>query len=173
MQETCEKYEEWGNGFVFMVVTLMLLWLVLGVWVSSPAGTIYAASFAALYVSVVYSAFYLTCRHCYYYGKRCYLAVGLVVPYFFKKVEGPVVPWRATLWFVHLLVAIAFPLIFIFREHSIFRGLLVSIVYLAAPVAAMVVINRYSCPRCKHTECISNPDRKNAAEASTSYRTTA
>jgi hypothetical protein len=168
MQETCETYEEWGNGFVLMVVSLMLLWLVLGVWVTAPVGFVYAGAFAVLYMSVSYSAFYLTCRHCYYYGKKCYLALGLVVPYFFNKVEGPVVPWRATLWLVHLLVVIGFPLVFIFREHSIVRGLLVSFVYLAAPVTAMVVITRYSCPRCKHTECISNPDRKKASAVSAS-----
>ena len=160
MEEACEKYEEWGNGFVLMIVSLMVLWLVLGVRAISPAGVAYAGIFALLYLSVIYSAFYLTCRHCYYYGKKCYLAVGLVVPYFFKKVEGPVAPWRATLWLVHLLLVIAFPLVFVFREHSILRGVFISIVYLAPPVAAMVLINRYSCPRCKHTECISNPDRK-------------
>lgn len=164
MQQSCEKYEEWGNGFVLMMASLMLLWLVLGVRVTAPAGTVYAGSFAALYLSVFYSAFYLTCRHCYYYGKKCYLAIGLVVPYSFKKVQGAVAPWRAILWLIHLLVAIAFPLVFVFREHSIILGLLVSIVYLSAPVTAMVVINRYSCPRCKHTECISNPDRKKAME---------
>jgi hypothetical protein len=160
MQEACEKYGEWGNGIVLLIVSLMVLWLVLGVWVTAPAGTFVAGLFAALCISVFYSAFYLTCRHCYYYGKKCYLAVGLVVPYFFKKVEGPVAPWRATVWLVHLLIAMAFPLVFIFREHTVARGVLYSIVYLAAPVTAMVVINRYSCPRCKHTECISNPDRK-------------
>ena len=160
MEEGCAKYEEWTNGFVLMAVSLMVLWFVMGVWASSPAGAAYAGIFALLYLSVVYSAFYLTCRHCYYYGKKCYLAIGLVVPSFFKKVEGPVAPWRATLWLVHLLVAVAFPLVFIFQEHSILRAVFVSVSYLAAPVTAMVVINRYSCPRCKHTECISNPDRK-------------
>jgi hypothetical protein len=166
MQQICEKYEEWGNGFVFMMASLMFLWVVLGVWVTAPAGTVYAGSFAALYLSVFCSAFYLTCRHCYYYGKKCYLAIGLVVPRFFKKVEGPVAPWRATLWLIHLLVAIAFPLVFVFREHSILRGLLFSIVYLAGPVTAMIVINRYSCPCCKHTACISNPDRNRATAIS-------
>ena len=90
MEEGCVKYEEWPNGFVLMIVSLMVLWLVMGVWASSPAGVAYAGVFALLYLSVFYSAFYLTCRHCYYYGKKCYLAVGLVVPYFFMKVEGPV-----------------------------------------------------------------------------------
>jgi hypothetical protein len=160
MQNACEKYEEWGTGFVLLVVGLMTLWLILGVRLTYPAGVVWAGLFTLLFVSVFYSAFYLTCRHCYYYGKKCYLAVGLVVPYFFKKVEGPVAPWRATLWLVHLLLAIAFPLVFIFQDRSILWGVLVSIVYLAAPVTAMVVINRYSCPRCKHTECISNPDGK-------------
>ena len=163
MQEPCEKYEAWGNGFVLLVVSLMMLWLVLGVWFVSTASMAYAVVFAGLFVSIIFSALYLTCRHCYYYGKKCYLAVGLVVPYFFKKVEGPVAPWRATVWLVHMLIAIFFPLVFIFREHTIVQGVLYSIVYLGAPVTAMVVINRYSCPRCKQTDCISNPDRKKAA----------
>ncbi len=168
MEETCEKYEEWGNGFILLLISLMILWLILGVWFLSFSGTLYGVIFAALYISVAFSAFYLTCRHCYYYGKKCYLAVGLVVPYFFKKVEGPAAPWRATLWFVHMLVAIVFPLVFIFREHSIVQGILYSIVYLTAPITAIVLINRYSCPHCKHTGCISNPDRKKATAISAS-----
>jgi hypothetical protein len=164
MKQACEKVEEWGKGFVLLVVSLMLLWLVLGVWVTAAAGAFVAVLYVVLYISVLYSAFYLTCRHCYYYGKKCYLAVGLVVPYFFEKVEGPVAPWRATVWLVHLLIAMAFPLLFIFREHTILHGVFYSMVYLVAPVTAMVVVNRYSCPSCKHTECISSPDRKRGTE---------
>jgi hypothetical protein len=162
MEQACEKYEEWGNGFVLLIVSLMLVWIVLGVGFMAAAGVGYAVLFAALCISVAFSAFYLTCRHCYYYGKKCYLAIGLVVPHFFAKVEGTVAPWRPTLWFVHLFVAIAFPLVFIFREASIVQGTLYSLVYLAAPLTAIFAINRYCCPRCKHTGCVSNPDRKKA-----------
>jgi hypothetical protein len=168
MQEACEKYEAWGNGFVLLMVSLMILWLVLGIWFISYTSIPGALFFAGLFVSVVFSAFYLTCRHCYYYGKKCYLAVGLLVPYFFKKVEGPVAPWRATVWFVHMLIAIALPLLFIFGENSIFQGILYSVVYLAPPATAIVMVNRYSCPHCKQTACISNPDRNKATELSAS-----
>lgn len=165
MQEACEKYEEWGTGFVVLVTSLMILWLAAGVWILSLSSILTAAVFAALFTSVIFSAFYLTCRHCYYYGKKCYLAVGLVVPYFFKKVEGPVAPWRATLWMVHMIIAIAFPLVFIFRDHGVAEALSFTVVYLLPPIASIVIVNRYSCPRCKHTGCISNPDRNTAGSA--------
>ena len=42
MQQACEKVEEWGNAFILLVLSLMLLWLVLGVWVTAPAGRIVA-----------------------------------------------------------------------------------------------------------------------------------
>lgn len=168
MQEACEKYEYWGNSFILLLVSLMILWLVLGVWLLSFSSILYSVIFAVLFISVALSAFYLTCRHCYYYGKKCYLAVGLVVPHFFKKVEGPVAPWRATLWFVHMLIAIAFPLVFIFQENSIPQAFLYSIVYLAAPIGAFVLVFRYSCPHCKHTSCVSNPDRNKSGATSTS-----
>jgi hypothetical protein len=163
MEEACEKVEEWGNGFVLLVTSLMILWLTAGLWVLSLSSVLVSVIFAGLFTSVLFSAFYLTCRHCYYYGKRCYLAVGLLVPYVFKKVEGPVSPWRATLWFVHIIIAIAFPLVFIFRDHAIAQAFLYSLAVLAPPVVFFVLLNRYSCPRCKHTGCVSNPERKTAS----------
>ncbi len=165
MAEKCEKYEEWGNGFVGLLASLMILWLVLGVWFLSWSGTLLSVVFAALFVSVLFSAFYLTCRHCYYYGKKCYLAVGLVVPYFFERVEGPVAPWRAAVWFVHMLIVIAFAPVFLFRGQPLPHAVLYSALVLAPPIAAVALVSRYSCPRCKHTGCISNPDRMKKATA--------
>lgn len=159
MHEACEKYEEWGTGFILLLNSLMLLWLLAGVWVLSFSSILLSGVFAALFASVIFSAFYLTCRHCYYYGKKCYLAIGLVVPYFFEKVEGPPAPWRGTLWMVHTIIVIAFPVVFMFRDHAMAHAIAYSIACLVPPVTAMFLVSRYSCPRCKHTACISNPDR--------------
>ena len=166
MQDACEKYEEWGTGFVLLVTSLMILWLLVGVWVLSLSSILLAAIFAVLFASVLFSAFYLTCRHCYYYGKKCYLGVGLVVPFFFKKVEESASTSRATLWFAHLLVALAYPLLFIFWKNGLPESILYAAVYLAAPMTAIALVSRYSCPHCKQTSCLSNPDRKKHPENS-------
>ena len=160
MQPTCEKFEQWGNGFISLMLSLMVLWVVGGILLTRSSGALPPLIFAGLVLGTTFYAFHATCRYCYYYGKKCYLMIGLIVPYFYKKVDEPAPKSNMLLWVVTLLAAILYPIIVVFLEQNLVRSVLYSLTYLVAPVAALLLVSRYSCPHCKHTSCISNPDRK-------------
>lgn len=154
-----EKYEEWGYGFVFLICSLLLVTMVLGFHFSLVSGLIAAMGFLLLSAANLYGAFYATCRHCCYYGKRCYMGLGLIVPTFLKKVEEPSSDLKMGLWMALFVVNILYPLIFIYRENPFRTFAVYSIAYLVPPVVAVVLVNRFSCPRCKNVYCLGNPDR--------------
>lgn len=159
MRTESEKYEEWGYGFVFLICSLLLVTLSWGFYFSCVSGMIAGIGFLLLSMANLFVAFYATCRHCCYYGKRCYLALGLIVPYFFKKAEEPSTDLKMGLWMVLFVVNILYPLIFVYKENPFPTFVLYSLGYLVPPVLAVVLVNRLSCPKCKNIYCASNPDR--------------
>lgn len=159
MRAENEKCEEWGYGFVFLLCSLLAVTLLLGFYFSYVSGVIAAAGFLLLSAANLYGAFYATCRHCCYYGKRCYLALGLIVPHFFKKVEKPSTDLKMGLWMVLFVANILYPLIFIYLENRLPAFVAYSLGYLVPPVLAVVLVNRFGCPRCKNIHCLGNPDR--------------
>jgi len=159
MRTEIEKYEEWGNGFVLLICSLLLVTLSWGFYFCYVYGMIAAMGFLLLSITNVYGAFYATCRHCCYYGKRCYLALGLIVPYFFKKAEETSSDLKMGLWMVLFVVNILYPLVFIYIEKPFLSFIVYSLAYLFPPVLAVVLVNRFSCPKCKNIDCLSNPDR--------------
>jgi hypothetical protein len=159
MRAESEKYEEWGYGFVLLICSLLLVTLCLGFYFSYVSGMIAAMGFLLLSAANTYGAFYATCRHCCYYGRRCYLALGLIVPYFFKKVEEPASDLKMGLWMAVFMVNILYPLIFVYRENPLVAFVVYSWAYLVPPVLAVVLVNRFSCPKCKNIYCLSNPDK--------------
>jgi hypothetical protein len=154
-----EKREEWGYWFVFSICSLLLVTMVLGFHFSLVSGMIAAMGFLLLSAANLYGAFCATCRHCCYYGKRCYMALGLIVPYLFKKVEEPATDLKMGLWMALFVVNILYPLIFIYKENPFFTSFVYSVTYLIPPVVGVVLVTRFSCPRCKNIYCLSNPDR--------------
>jgi hypothetical protein len=154
-----EKYDEWGYGFVLLVCSLLLVTLSWGFYFCHVSGMTPAIGFLLLCIANVYGAFYATCRHCCYYGKRCYLALGLIVPYFFKKAEEPSTDLKMGLWMVLFVVNILYPLIFVYRENPFLAFVMYSLAYLFPPVLLVVLVNRFSCPKCKNIHCLGNPDR--------------
>ena len=163
MRADVEKLEEWRHEFVLLICSLLLVTVCLGFYFSYLSGVIAAMGFILLSAANISGAFYATCRHCCYYGKRCYLALGLVVPYFFKRVQEPSTDLKMGLWMVLFMVNILYPLIFVYRENSFPAFVVHSLAYLVPPVLAVVLVNRFSCPRCKNTYCMSNPDRAREA----------
>jgi hypothetical protein len=159
MPTEIEKYEEWGYGFVFLICSLLLVTFVFGFYFSYVSGMIAAVGFLLLSAANIYGAFYATCRHCCYYGRRCYLALGLIVPYFFKRVEEPSTDLKMGLWMALFLVNMIYPLIFVYKENPFPTCVVYSLGYLVPPVLAVVLVNRFSCPKCKNIYCLSNPDR--------------
>ncbi|MBU0994934.1 MAG: hypothetical protein KJ737_20780 [Proteobacteria bacterium] len=159
MEKCREKYEAWGNGFVFLVVSLALLWVITGVLFLKSSGFLVTFIFTGLCSSTTYLSLYAICRHCYYYNKKCYLLLGFIVPYFFKKVESPPSSTRTNLWLASMLAAIIYPLIFIYRDHHLIPFLGYSVVYLFFPATVIYLVQKYSCPNCKYTSCHFNPDR--------------
>lgn len=155
----CEKCEEWSIGFVILICSLLIVTLIWGLYISFASGSIAAIAFILLSIANLLSAFYSTCRHCYYYGKRCYLGFGLLVPFVFEKVNEPINKLKETVWMLIFIFNILYPLIFLFKQNPFPVFIIHSLLYLICPVLAMVLVSIYSCPRCKNTGCVMNPDR--------------
>ena len=164
MRAEIEKYEEWGYGFIFLICSLLSVTLLFGFYFSYVSSLIAAMGFLLLSAANIYGAFYATCRHCCYYGKRCYLALGLIVPYFFRKEEEPSTDLKIGLWMALFAVNILYPLIFIYKRNPFLTFIVYSLAYLVPPVLAVVLVNRFSCPNCKNIYCPSNPDRAREAD---------
>ncbi len=156
---SCKKCEEWGIGFVFLIVSCCTLWVMIGLKFTFMSGVLPTVGFIGLFLISVYSAFWGTCRYCYYYGKRCYCTMGLFVPFFFKKVDTPGPKSYALIWDAIFVITIIYPLIFIFKQYSLGNFLFYSVLYLVSPVTAITLVSKYGCPYCKHTSCQFNPDR--------------
>lgn len=160
MSTEIEKVEEWGYGFVLLICSLLLVTLILGFYFSYVSGVLAAMGFILLSAANIYAAFYATCRHCCYYGKRCYLALGLIVPYFFKREQEPGTDLKMGLWMGLFVVNMLYPLIFLYKENPFGTFAVHSLAYLVPPVTAAVLVIRFGCPRCKNVDCPSNPDRR-------------
>ncbi|MEW6440574.1 MAG: hypothetical protein AB1640_06500 [bacterium] len=91
------------------------------------------------------------------------MALGLVVPYFFKKVEEPSTDLKMGLWMAVFVVNMLYPLIFIYKENPLLTSVVFSIAYLIPLVAGVVLVVRFSCPRCKNIHCLGNPERARQA----------
>jgi len=160
MQVEAAKYEEWSYGFVFLVCSLLSVTLFLGFYLSYVSSMIAAMGFFLLSAANLYGAFYATCRHCCYYGKRCYMALGVIVPHFFKNVEERTTDLKMGLWMALFVVNILYPVVFVCRENPFLTSIVYSVAYLIPPVMGVVLVTRFSCPKCKNIYCVSNPDRE-------------
>ncbi len=118
MPTEIEKVAEWGYGFVLLICSLLLVTLILGFYFSYVSGLLAAMGFILLSAANIYAAFYATCRHCCYYGKRCYLALCLIVPYFFERAQEPGTDLKAELSMGLFVVNIIYPLIFLYQENA-------------------------------------------------------
>lgn len=155
----CEKYDEWPLSFVSLIVGLVSVFVILGSWFTFESGGLPLVLFLLIGVFNFGFACYATCRHCYYYGKRCYLAVGLIIPYITKKAEEPSTALKMGAWSVVLMAHLVFPAIVIYFANSFPMFLGKALMVLAPGLMAVFLIHKYSCPRCKNTHCLGNPDR--------------
>jgi hypothetical protein len=158
---SCEKCEEWGIGFRFLVILACTLWILIGSMLIFKSGVLTVAGFIGLFLMSIFALLLIACRHCYYYGKRCYATLGLIVPFFFKKSDEPPpkIPWDGVI----ILTTMLYPLIFIFKLYSFPISLLFSLSYLISPIALIILVFKFACPRCKHKLCPYYPDKKNIA----------
>ncbi|MBU1171210.1 MAG: hypothetical protein KKD44_16750 [Proteobacteria bacterium] len=156
----CEKYEEWPLSFVSLIVALVSGFVILGAYYTFETGVLPLVLFLLIGLLNFAFACYATCRHCYYYGKRCYLAVGLVVPFITEKVEEPSTALKMRAWVIILIVHLVFPAIVIYFANSFPVFLGKALIVLAPGASALFLIHEYSCPRCKNTNCIGNSNRK-------------
>ena len=157
MHEQCEKYEEWSNGYIALMLSLVAAWLVTGLWVISTYSVLHTILYGIVFMATNFITPYAFCRRCYYYGKKCYLLGGLLVPRLFDKVEEPVPPLGMAMETIHIFIKMGYPLYFIFMHNNLIQF----IIFLIAPVTMGVLIYRHSCPHCKQTSCRLNPDRIN------------
>ena len=155
----CVKYEEWGNGFISLMVFLAALWLVTGAWFTSPSGVVPTFIYILLYLGWLIAGFFTICPHCYYYGKKCYYGVGPLIPVFMKKSKKSTPISAFIIWGAFFPLVLFYPIFFIARYHALMQTCLQSIGYLAVPLVIMGLILKFCCPHCKEKYCLFNPDR--------------
>ena len=158
-KNNCEKCEEWPVGFVIIVCSLLSITILWGLHISYTYSLIAALGFMALSIANLFAAFYTTCRHCYYYGKRCYLALGLLVPFFFQKTTEPINIYKEGAWGIIFFLNILYPVVLLFKMNSFWGFIWQAIAYLTFPLIGLFLVHRYSCPKCRNVGCIMNPDR--------------
>lgn len=158
---TTPKYEQWSISFVCLICSLIggtFLW---GGIISYQSGILVFLGFIAFILLNLYMAFYTVCRHCCYYGKRCYTALGLLVPFFFKRVFRPGSVFKEGLWLSLFVLNILYPLVFLFLQNQLSgRTVFHAAAYLISPAVVVLLVGRFACPKCRNKKCAVNPDRK-------------
>lgn len=137
-----------------------IIWLI--VWICFGIFTLYVHNnllpyiYGIFSVSVIIAHAYLYCTRCKYYGKNCYVSVGLLSRNLFKgRKIGPLDPDDsicASLW---ILVAM-FPIPFLLYYQDWF----LIVIYLAVVIGWFFQHGQTACPKCENTWCTLNPNRK-------------
>jgi hypothetical protein len=155
-----KKCEEWSKSFTFMICSLFSVTYIFGAFLIYPAGSLALLCFLAIIAANFILAFYTTCRHCYYYGKRCYLGFGVLAPLFYKKKDEPANKYKEGFWMFVFFLTIAYPLFFWFGGHPLtFNSIVIALLYILFPITGVILIGKLCCPKCKNVNCIVNPEK--------------
>lgn len=130
----------------------------IGLYLMAQLGIVWALLYAAYCIWMEYRVLSKSCRHCYYFGKRCGFGKGRVCSWFLSKGTGKTLNEIRISWvdivpdFLVSLIPIGVGIVLLIRNFSWLALVPVAILVFLGSVGTGLVRGQIACKYCKQRE---------------------
>jgi len=153
----CRYYEEYPFKIVFISLAAFVLTALFGTLILWSINKFLGFLYIVLTVLAIPVSMKFRCGMCYYYGKRCYMGLGLLTPLFFKKGDPlefgkmkNLIP-AAIFSFGLMILAIIAGIVVLIINFSVLN-LVFLILYIIFSFIPGFILKKNYCSRCRQGE---------------------